>query len=111
MTDIPPLVEPNSDKLDLPRFYQDLPKYYHYLSSSSREHWQQFQSDHKEAICNNDVSWEMPRLVSAAILSSTIRRPDNEIGRATLQLLEKETAVPKPRSKHTVYVHETIGIT
>ena len=87
--------------MDLPRFYQDLPKYYQYLSLSSRDHWQQFQLEHAEAIHNKiDLTWEMPKLVSAAILSSAIPKPVSEISNETLQILGKETVAPKPVSKH-----------
>jgi len=87
--------------LDLPRFYQDLPKYYQYLSLSSCDHWQQFRLENAEAIHNKiDLIWEMPKLVSAAILSSTIPKPVSEISNETLQILEKETVAPKPVSKH-----------
>ena len=48
----------------------------------------------------NDILWEMPRLVSAASLSSTTPRPVDEISSETLQVLEKETAVPKQVRKH-----------
>ena len=38
VTDKAAQVTPNCDKLDLERFYQDLPKYMPYLSLLAREH-------------------------------------------------------------------------
>jgi len=71
LTEKPPLVEPNSGKLDLPRFYQDLLKYYQYLSEESRQNWEQFHLQNPDAICSNyNLQWEMPKLLSAAILLS-----------------------------------------
>ena len=84
--------------MDLGRFYQDLPKYYQYLSPAAREDWEHFQSDNPETLqAKTDLKWEVPDLVSAAILSSEAPvDPANEISNETLCLLQKETAVPKP---------------
>ena len=83
--------------MDLVRFYQDLPKYYQYLSPASHEHWEQFQSENADSIHNKrDLNWEMPVLVSAAILSSKTPRTVDEISSETMRILAKETAVPKP---------------
>ena len=104
--DKPPLVEPNSDKLDLELFYQDLPKYYPYLSPTSRQHWELFQSENPEAVqAKTDIRWEMPNLVSAAILSSEPQiEPMDEISSETLGLLHIETAVPKLVCVNLLYV-------
>ena len=98
MTEKPPLIEPNSDRLDLPRFYQDLPKYYQYLSEESRQNWEQFHSQNPETICSNyDLQWEMPKLLSAAISSSQIPiEGADAISANTISLIQKETATPKP---------------
>lgn len=45
-------VVPNSDKLDLECFYQDLPKYMPYLSSCARENWEQFKSTNPTPLIN-----------------------------------------------------------
>lgn len=97
MTEKPPLVEPNSDKLDLPRFYQDLPKYYQYLSEESHQNWEQFRSQNPETICSEGLQWEMPKLLSAAILSSQSPvETANVISASTISLIQKETTAPKP---------------
>ena len=63
----------------------------------SRQHWELFQSENPEALqAKTDLRWEMPNLVSAAILSSqTPVDPVDEISSETLSLLQKETAAPK----------------
>ena len=52
----------------------------------------------------------MPKLVSAAIISSTIPKPVSEISNETLQILEKETVAPKPVSKHVTRGNEVLCI-
>ena len=91
------MVEPNSVKLDLERFYQDLPKYYQYLSPESQQHWELFHSENPESLqAKTDLRWEMPNLVSAAILrSETPTEPMDEISSETLCLLQKETTAPR----------------
>lgn len=64
----------------------------------SRQHWELFQSENPEAVqAKTDSIWEIPNLVSAAILSSEIPvEPVDGISSETLGLLQKETAAPKP---------------
>ena len=90
-------VVPNCDKLDLQRFYQDLPKYMPYLSVSARNHWEQFKTANPTTLTNaNLLKWEMPVLYTAAILrSSQMQDTDNHISNETSALLQKEVAIPK----------------
>jgi len=60
----------NCDKLDLECFYQDLPKYLPYLSAIACDHWENFKSMNPVILAAGNLTWELPTLVSAAILSS-----------------------------------------
>ena len=55
-------------------------------------------SQNLKTICSNyDLQWEMPKLLSAAILSSQIPvECANVISANTVSLIQKETATPKP---------------
>jgi len=58
-----------SDKLPLVEFYQDLPKYYPFLSAECCESWKKFKSETLEAIfAKSNLPWGMPKLLSAAML-------------------------------------------
>ena len=97
MTDKAALVEANSDKLDLEHFYRDLPKYLPYLSPLACDHWKDFELLNSSSIAVGDVTWGLPTLVSAAILSrQSTTEHDHPISRETLRLLDKEVATPKP---------------
>lgn len=72
----------------------------------SRQQWELFQSENPEAVqAKTDVIWEMPNLVSAAILSETPVEPIDEISNETLSLLQKETAAPKLVCISLLYCH------
>ena len=89
-------VIPNSDKLDLRRFYQDLPKYMPYLSPRARENWEQFESSNPTSLIAADsLKWELPALYSAAILSSQLQVSVEHISSETATMLDKEVATPK----------------
>ena len=95
MTDEATQVTPNCSKLDLERFYQDLPKYMPYLSLLAREHWEQFQSANPTTLSNtNLMKWDLPTLYSAAICSPQLQAND-QISHETSSLLQKEVATPK----------------
>ena len=78
------------------------------LSPTSRQHWELFQSENPEAVqAKTDLRWEMPNLVSAAILSSETQiEPMDEISSETLGLLHIETAVPKLVCVNLLYCYE-----
>ena len=93
-------VEPSYTKLDLERFYEDLPKYMPFLSKSSWQHWEQFRADNPTSLSfSNSLGWSLPEIYRAAILSS--QQPnvnDHSLSAETLALLAKETNAPKPVS-------------
>ena len=94
------LVVANSAKIDLEHLYIDLPKYFPYLSEEACIEWNSFKANNPEKLATEDVSWEMPSLLSAAIVSRchTSTEPKNPISSATLKLLDKEVATPRPVS-------------
>jgi len=98
-------VEPNCTKLDLERFYQDLPKYMPFLSVSAREHWDQFQSNNLTTLASSDsLKWSLPDLYRAAIRSAQqSSRGSYTFSEDTSAILQKETGVPKPVSYYIVY--------
>ena len=105
------MVVANSDKSDLERFYIDLPKYFPYLSEGACDDWKSFKESNPVKLATEDITWELPSLLSAAILSSqshsNLRNP---ISSETLKLLEKEVAPPKPVSilYYVAYTHEVL---
>jgi len=98
-------VVPNCDKLDLERFYQDLPKYMPYLSASARDNWQQFKTANPSSLTTDySLKWELPILHTAAILSATdVQDVDHHVSSETSALLQKEVATPK--EVHSVWMH------
>lgn len=99
VVDIAPLVVANCDKLDLERFYSDLPKYFPYLSPTACDYWKNFKSVNPSVLALGNITWELPTLVSAAILSSQSEAEQNHaISDETLRLLDKEVTAPKPVS-------------
>lgn len=100
MSDPAHMVAANSDKLDLERFYIDLPKYFPYLSEKARNDWENFKASNPEKLSTQSISWNLPSVLSAAILSTTPCHtdPQNSINPDTLRLLQKEVATPKPVS-------------
>jgi len=80
----------------LEHFYRDLPKYLPYLSPIACDHWKDFKSLNPLSITAKDITWELPTLVSAAILSSqSAAQHDDPISHETMRLLDKEVATPK----------------
>jgi len=98
VVDVPPLVAPCADKLDLEHLFRDLPKYKQWLSASAWENWEEFIATSAELVLNPiPIKWELSSLVSAAITAAHARSQSHSesISLETTQLLAKETAVPK----------------
>ena len=105
MTDEAGQVTPNYEKLDLERFYQDLPKYNPYLSLLARDHWEQFKSANPTTLKNTTLlRWELPALYSAAIHSPPLQEKE-QVSHETSSLLQKEVATPKRVSKTVLYTY------
>ena len=100
MSDVAHTVAANCDKLDLQRFYIDLPKYFPFLSEKARSDWEDFKANNLEKLKVQTISWDLPGLMSAAIRSTSLyhTNPNNSVSQDTLRLLEKEVATPKPVS-------------
>ena len=96
---------PSCDKIDLDRFYQDLPKYMPFLSLSAREAWDQFKTANPVTLTSsNSLMWKLPVLHRAAILSS--QQQDNSeqsVSCETSSLVAKETNIPKQVRLNTEY--------
>ena len=106
MSDVAPTVAANCDKLDLGRFYTDLPKYFPYLSEKARNDWDNFKEANPEELSTRRISWDLQSLLSAAIISASQGHsdPENSISPDTLRLLQKEVATPKPVSAKNAIV-------
>lgn len=108
MADVPNLVQPSVDKIDLEHLLRDLPKYKPWLSAQAWEHWEEFirHTDDlsKTQHCSN--AWELPRLISAAITRPTCS-DSVSISSDTLALLAKETDVP---AKVCVYMYVSMYV-
>lgn len=79
--------------------YIDLPKYYPYLSEKACNDWKSFKLANPEKLSEQNIPWELPSLLTAAIVSSECHNdPKDSVSADTLRLLEKEVATPKPVS-------------
>ena len=88
---------PSCDKIDLDRFYQDLPKYMPFLSLSAREAWDQFKTANPVTLTSsNSLVWKLPVLHRAAVLSSQQQdSSEQSVSCETISLVAKETNTPK----------------
>ena len=89
---------PSSDKINLDHFVHDLQKYKPWLSSKAWDEWENFVANSKqlsELSCNRH-EWELPVLVSAAVIASHAHSQHlpEPLSDETARLMEKETAVP-----------------
>ena len=68
--------------------------------------WNSFKVSNPVKLATQDVSWEMPSLLSAAIVSHCQNSTEhkNPISSETLKLLEKEVATPAPVSMNCIVV-------
>lgn len=96
VVDVPAAVEPNLDKLDLDRFLQDLPKYKPWLSAVAWEAWEEFHITTNELRVSRLNSWDLPKLVSDAIIAAEARKGHvgASVSNETTQILDKESATP-----------------
>ena len=87
---------PNVSKMDLPRLLNDIPKYKPWVSDPNWKHWETF-------VRNSDqpkgVVWDLHRLVSVAIQSSSRAGAPVPISQELQRLLAKESTAP-PQVKH-----------
>jgi len=90
-------VVPSCDKIDLDRFYQDLPKYMPFLSLSAREAWDNFKTANPVTLTSSDsLMWKLPVLHRAAVLSSQQQESSEQsVSHETSSLVAKETTTPK----------------
>lgn len=95
--DVPSLVSPTDDKLDLEHLFRDLLKYRPYLSPHGWAAWEDFKTNSADLTSTSaSCPWEMPSLVSAAIRAAAdthLHRVEPVTANVTA-LLEKETRVP-----------------
>ena len=97
MNNVPPLVHPCTDKMDLERFSRDLPKYKPWLTNQSWGAWEDFiTSSHQLSALDKDVYWMLPDLQAAG---TAVRTSNNDLppslSEEAQSLLEKETSIPK----------------
>ena len=79
--DIPALVTPKSDKLDLEHFFRDLQKCKPWLSATAWEAWECFTATSDDLFSSQlaDVQWRLPELVSAAIIAAQASMQDSPV--------------------------------
>ena len=96
VVDVPAAVEPNLGKMDLDHFLQDLRKYKPWLSAVAWEAWEEFRTSTDELTVSRLNSWDLPKLVSDAILAAEARKGHvgASISNETTQILDKESAEP-----------------
>ena len=66
VSDVAPTVAVNCDKLDLGRFYTDLPKYFLYLSEKASNDCDNFKTNPEE-LSTRSISWDLQSLLSVRI--------------------------------------------
>ena len=92
----PDLVHPDISKLDLTRLLADLPKYKPWLSPSAWCDWEKFMSSTDSLNSVADVPWDMQKLISSAIKSSSSRSTRQaQLSEGLSNILTKEKMVPK----------------
>lgn len=93
--DVPLLVSPKTDKLDLEHFFRDLQKYKPWLSASAWNAWEDFRANAADLTSiSKSCPWEMPSLVSAAIIAAADTHLDQPLAADITALIAKETQVP-----------------
>ena len=97
-TDVPSPVSPKTDKLDLEHFFRDLQKYKPWLSASAWNAWEDFRANAAELTSTSKSSpWEMPSLVSAAIISAADAADahlNESLAADITALIARETQIP-----------------